>query len=94
MRKNKMKWLGVLILSFVVALILMGVVIYFGYTEAYQTGVEELTVKIIGIPIYQLSKNGTTYVGETIGIYMGFFSGICMALGLIVSFLWEKLRRK
>ena len=51
-----------------------------GYTNAYSTDVNTLTVKILGIPIYELTKSGTEYIGKSIGVYMGAVCGICMAL--------------
>lgn len=69
--KKKVKILIALVVGFAVAMLLMSVVIYFGYTNAYSTDVNALTVKILGIPIYELTKSGTKYVGKSIGIYMG-----------------------
>jgi len=67
--KKKIKIVIALAIGFAIAMVLMSVVIYFGYTNAYSTGVDTLTVKILGIPIYELTKSGTEYVGKTIGIY-------------------------
>ncbi|MDO4440311.1 MAG: DUF5963 family protein [Eubacteriales bacterium] len=74
-----------LIIGFVLAMILMSVAIYFGFTNAYSTNVNALTVKILGIPIYELTKSGTEYIGKSIGIYMGAVCGICMALSVIAE---------
>ena len=41
--------------------------IYFGYTEAYASNVEALTVKMAGIPIYELAKTGAEYKGTALG---------------------------
>ena len=78
--KKKIKILIALIVGFALAMLLMSVAIYFGFTNAYSTDVNALTVKILGIPIYELTKSGTEYIGKSIGVYMGAVCGICMAL--------------
>lgn len=47
-----------LAVGFVIAMLLMSVKIYFGFTNAYSTNINVLTVKILGIPIYELTKSG------------------------------------
>lgn len=54
--KKKIKILIALIVGFALAMLLMSVAIYFGYTNAYSTDVNTLTVKILGIPIYELTR--------------------------------------
>ncbi|MBS6397783.1 MAG: LlsX family protein [Clostridiales bacterium] len=83
--KKKVKIMAALVLGFAVAMIWMSVAIYFGYTDAYNTGIEALTVKILGIPVYELTKSGTEYVGKSTGIYMGFVCGICMLLSVVTE---------
>ena len=83
--KKKIKILIALIVGFALAMLLMSVAIYFGYTNAYSTDVNTLTVKILGIPIYELTKSGTEYIGKSIGVYMGAVCGICMALSVIAE---------
>ena len=60
-----------LAVGFIIAMLLMSVKIYFGFTNAYSTNINVLTVKILGIPIYELTKSGTEYFGKSIGIHMG-----------------------
>ena len=69
----------VLVIGFVVAIILMSVAIYFGDINVYSTSVDTLPVKIFGIPIYELTKSGTKYIGKTIEIYMGVVCGIFLS---------------
>ena len=45
--KRKIKILIALIVGFALAMLLMSVAIYFGYTNAYSTDVNTLTVKIM-----------------------------------------------
>ncbi len=59
------KLLLTLIVEFAVAMLIMGIFIYFGYTKVYETDMELFTVKILGLPIYQLTKMEDSYVGET-----------------------------
>lgn len=47
-----------LAVGFVIAMLLMSVKIYFGFTNAYSTNINVITVKILGIPIYELTKSG------------------------------------
>lgn len=92
--KKKIKIIVELVIGFAVAMILMSVVIYFGYINAYSTSVDTLTVKILGIPIYELTKSGTKYVGKTIGINMGVVCGICMFLSVIAEKLISRVKHK
>lgn len=92
--KKKIKILIALIVGFALAMLLMSVVIYFGYTNAYSTNVDTLTVKILGMPIYELTKSGTEYVGKTIGIHMGIVCGICMAISVIAGEIISKVKHK
>lgn len=90
--KKKIKIVVALIIGFIIAMILMSVVIYFGYTNAYRTNLDTLTVKILGIPIYELIKSGTEYVGKTKGIYMGTVCCICMLLSVTIGELISKVK--
>ena len=56
--KMKNRILIAFIIGFVIAMLLMSVKIYFGFTNAYSTNINVLTVKILGIPIYELTKSG------------------------------------
>lgn len=49
-------------------MLIMGIFIYFGYTKVYETDVELFTVKILGLPIYQLTKIGGAYVNKIISV--------------------------
>ena len=91
MRKKK-KILIAMLVGFALAMLLMCVAIYFGFTNAYSKNVCALTVKILGIPIYEITKSETEYVGKSIGIYMGAVCGICMALSVVAEELISKLK--
>ena len=92
--KKKIRILIALAVGFAFAMLLMSVTIYFGYTNAYSTDTDLLTVKIIGIPIYELTKSGTEYIGRSLGIYMGVICAICMALSFAVEEIINRVRRK
>ena len=92
--KRKTKVIIALLVGFIIAMILMSVVIYFGYTKAYSSNVESYVVKLLGIPIYELTKSGSEYVGATMGAYMGLVCGIFMALGVCVEALINKVKKK
>ena len=66
--KMQIRILIALAIGFVIAMLLISVKIYFGFTNAYSTNVYALTVKILGIPIYELIKSGTEYYGKSSGI--------------------------
>ena len=91
--KMKNRILIALAVGFVIAMLLMSVKIYFGFTNAYSTNINVLTVKILGVPIYELTKSGTEYFGKSIGIHMGAVCGICMALSVIIEELFFKVRQ-
>ena len=54
--KKKIQILIALIVGFALAMLLMSVAIYFGFTNAYSTNVNALTVKILGVPITSLQS--------------------------------------
>ena len=83
-----------LAVGFVIAMLLMSVKIYFGFTNAYSTNINVLTVKILGIPIYKLTKSGSEYFGKSIGTHMGEICGICMALSVIIEEIFFKVKQK
>ena len=83
-----------LAVGFVIAMLLMSVKIYFGFTNAYSTNINVLTVKILGIPIYELTKSGSECFGKSIGTHMGAICGICMALSVIIEEIFFKIRQK
>lgn len=93
MKKN-FKWILALSIGFIVSMIIMSIAIYFGYTSAYSTNVDSFVVRIFGIPIYELVKTGTKYVGTSQGIYMGMFCGICMAIAVAIETIILKMKRK
>jgi len=92
--KMKNRILIALAVGFVIAMLLMSVKIYFGFTNAYSTNINVITVKIFGIPIYELTKSGTEYFGKSRGIYMGAVCGLCMILSVIIEEIFFKVRQK
>lgn len=89
----KKKIIITLLASFIIAMIIMSVAIFIAYTSAYKTGVGASTVKLLGLPIYEIFKSGTKYKGHSKGIYMGVFSGICMFLGVLIEVFIDKIVR-
>ncbi|OTO01317.1 LlsX family protein [Enterococcus sp. 5B3_DIV0040] len=92
--KKKVKIVMAVVVGLLFALMLMGVVIYFSYTNAYRTNLDTLIVKCFGLPIYELTKSGIEYVGKPIGIYMGAVCGICMLFSLMVEELVNGIKNK
>ena len=92
--KMKNRILIALAVGYVIAILLMSVKIYFGFTNAYSTNINVLTVKILGIPIYELTKSGSEYFGKSIGTHMGAICGICMALSVIIEEIFFKVKQK
>ena len=92
--KMKNRILIALAVGFVIAMLLMSVKIYFGFTNEYSTNINVLTVKILGIPIYELTKSGSEYFGKSIGTHMGAICGICMALSVIIEEIFFKVKQK
>lgn len=80
--------------GFAVAMLLMTIAIYIGYTKAYDTGVETLIVRLVGIPIYTLTKSGSQYIGQSQGVYMGLVCGICMFLGVATEEIIGRIKKR
>lgn len=91
--KKSVRILLALAIGFAVAMLLMTVAIFFGYTKAYNTGEAAAVVKILGIPIYELTKSGSEYIGQSKGIFMGAFCGICMAVAVAAEQLIGKIKK-
>lgn len=92
--KKKTKIILALVIGFGVAMLIMTIAIFIGYTKAYNTGVETSLVKIIGIPIYQLTRSGSEYIGESKGSFMGIVCGICMVLSVTMEEIIVRIRKK
>lgn len=92
--KKSVKRIIAVAIGFAFAMLLMSVFIYIGYTNAYSSGVDTFNVNVLGIPIYNLTKVGSKYVGESKGIYMGLLCGICMLVAFAVKIVIEKVKKK
>lgn len=79
--------------GFIIAMALMAIMIYFGYTEAYASNVEALTVKMAGIPIYELAKTGAEYKGTALGPNMGIICGIFILLSFCASGVMSAIKK-
>lgn len=91
-RGKRTKIIIALIVGFAIAMLLMAVYIYFGYTKAYSSDVDALTVRMLGIPIYKITKTGTAYAGKVMGPYMGLVCGICMLFTVSIEEVVSKVR--
>ena len=69
--------------GFGLAMAAMAVVIYFGYTDAYASGVDSMNVSLFGLDIYTLTKAGEQYNGASIGQNMGIISLIYVAAAVL-----------
>ncbi len=74
-----------ILIGFLIAMTLMAIMIYFGYTEAYVSNIETLTVKMVGIPIYELTKTGAEYTGTALGPNMGIICAVFILLSFCVG---------
>ena len=83
-----------LAMGFIAAMAIMAVAIFSGYANAYDTGAEASPVRDLGIPVYQLAKDGSEHIGESNGPFMGLVCGICMALGVTIEEIIVRIRRK
>ena len=85
-RKKKIFALIIAIAAgFGLAMAAMAVVIYFGYTDAYATGAESLTVSLFGLDIYTLTKAGEQYNGASIGQNMGIICAVYVAAAVLLE---------
>lgn len=91
---KKIKIIIALSLGFVIAIICMGIAIYFAYCQAYNTNIGALTVRVFGIPIYELTRTGTFYVGKAVGKYMGVLCLIFMVIGVFVEEIISEIRHR
>ncbi len=92
--KHSLKIALALVIGFAAAMLLMTVAIFFGYTAAYRSGVESSAVRLLGIPIYLLTRSGNVYLGHSQGIYVGAVCGICMALSVAMEEIIRHVKQK
>lgn len=92
--KKHVKITIALVGGFLVAMLLMTIAIFIGYTQAYNTGIEASIVRLVGIPIYTLTKSGSKYLGQSQGSYMGLVCGICMLLGAAIEEIIGRMKKK
>lgn len=71
--KKSIRIIITLVVGFVIAIVLMSIAIYFGYSDAYAQGGLEHVVNVLGLDIYHLKLNGNDYVGVSNGPAMGKF---------------------
>lgn len=90
MKKN-LRRLFALGLGFIIGCIFVGILIYFGYYHAYEAAVKSVTVKFLGLSLYEIVQNGETYVGTAIGPNIGVISTIFALLALLVEEAWLRL---
>jgi uncharacterized membrane protein YccC len=82
---KKKKTKGIIIsavIGFAVAMILMAILIYFGYCTAYNSNVESMNVSMFGLNIYSLTKVGDSYNGLALGTNMGVICGIFIVVAI------------
>lgn len=92
--KHSLKIALALVIGFAAAMLLMSICIFFGYTAAYRSGVQSSAVRLLGIPIYLLTRSGNVYLGQSQGIYMGAVCGICMVLSVATEEIICHIKQK
>lgn len=72
-------------IGFAIAMLIMSIAIYFGYSGAYRAGGNTHEVYLLGLNIYYLKLAGSKYVGSTNGPIMGTFCAIIMVVSVAVE---------
>ena len=80
--------------GFILAMIVISMKIYFGYTYAYKSGVDGYMVKVFGISIYAIIRDGDIYLGTAIGKSIGLLYTIFMVCSTILQECITKIRSK
>ena len=83
-----------IIVGFAVAILVMAVAIYLGYTNAYNSNVNEINISIFGINIYSLTKNVDKYNGSSIGQNMGIICTIFIAGAVCIERIITRVKSK
>lgn len=92
--KNSKTIIIAIIVGFAVAMLVMAVAIYFGYTNAYNSNVNDMNVSLFGIDIYNLKKNGNKYNGSSIGQNMGIVCAIFIAGSVYIERVITRFKSK
>lgn len=92
--KKSIRIIIILLVGFVIAIVLMAIAIYFGYSDAYSEGGLEHTVNLLGLDIYQLKLVGNEYIGVSDGPAMGKFSCLVMVVTLILEEILHRIVRR
>ena len=91
--KKKRNIMIAAVVGFAIAMILMSIAIFCGYTAAYKTDESIYVVKLAGLSIYELTRSGKDYVGASIGTHMGIVCGICVALSIVIEEIISRVRK-
>ena len=81
-------------IGFGVAMLIMAVAIYFGYSNAYRQGQQTSEVYLFGLNIYHLTLQGRKYVGTPVGEEMGKFCSTISLIAIVIEELFRRLRKK
>ena len=92
--KNSKTIIIAIIVGLAVAMLVMAVAIYLGYTNAYISNVNEINISIFGINIKKKKKNVDKYIGSSIGQNMGIICVIFIAGAICVERLITKVKSK
>lgn len=77
-----------------VAMLIMAIAIYFGYSNVYRQGQQTSEVYLFGLNIYHLTLQGNKYVGTAVGEEMGKFCSSISLIAIVIEELFRRLRRK
>lgn len=77
-----------------ISLLVMAILIWFGYNHAYHNNLEEYDVKFLGINIYHMVKDQARYIGSQKGTNMGIVTSIVMLLSVIIQETISKINDK
>ena len=73
------------LIGFGLSMVIMAIMIYFGYTKAYSTNPATLDVKFFTLPIYILTNVDGKYTGESNGLNMGIMSTAFAIVGILIE---------
>ena len=79
-------------IGFGLAMLSMAITIYFGYVHAYTGGESIKRVYLLGLKIYELTREGDKYTGTSLGVHMGIVCGIYMGMVLLLEEIIHRLR--
>lgn len=79
-----------IVVGILISVAVTAIMIAVGYSHAYANNSADADVRLLGVPLYHITRNGEQYTGQPVMQNMVFFGLVCsLLLSLIAELLWR-----